>query len=228
MFDQQQLTTVLRLHEKSYELLKWAKAALKQGTISFSVLHTATDSASAAAEWIQRHLANVPSAARPVTTEVPLFSRLFVSFLQTSFDLSANTQVRTTTNSCCCGFCTTIRMGSNLVPRTPSKRDFKTAAELKQLYLQRLATDCQITDSSEVITKVLADTNLRVELSMATWGAELVRRSQFASQGEAVLALWREFAWKDNNPIRDFSITAALILNAEQAISQRLNQFANT
>ena len=47
MFDQQQLATVLRLHEKSYELLKWAKTALKQGTISFSVLHTATDSTSA-------------------------------------------------------------------------------------------------------------------------------------------------------------------------------------
>lgn len=228
MFDRTQLETVLRLHEKSYELLKWVKSALKQGTISFSVVHTATDSTSAAAEWIQRHLANIPCAARPDAIEVPQFSRLFVSFLQTSFDLSANAQVRTTTKSCCCGFCTTIQMGPNLVPRTPSKRDFKTAVELKQFYLQRLATDFQITNSGDVIAKVLADSNFKTELSMATWGAELVRRSQFASQGEAVLALWREFAWKDNHPIRDFTIKPSLILNAEQAISQRLKEFANT
>ena len=226
MFDQQQLATVLRLHEKSYELLKWAKTALKQGTISFSVLHTATDSTSAAAEWIQRHLANIPNVARPEPSEVSLFSRLFVSFLQTSFDLSANTQVRTTFNSCCCGFCTTIRMGPNLVPRTPSKRDFKTAAELKQLYLHQLAADCEITNS-EVIRKTLSEPSLSTELSMATWGAELVRRSQFASQGEAVLALWREFAWKDKNPIRDFKITAKLILAAEQTIVRHAHEISN-
>lgn len=228
MFDQKQLETVLRLHEKSYELLKWVKTALQQRMINFSVLHTTTDSASAAAEWIQRHLANIPNATRPEMSEVPLFSRLFVSFLQTSFDLSANTQIRTTTNSCCCGFCTVIRMGPNLVPRTPSKRDFKTAAELKQLYLQRVATDCQIPNIGEVVMKVLSETKFGIELSIATWGAELVRRSQFASQGEAVLALWREFAWKDSNPIRDFTITATLILKAEQAIVQRINEYANT
>ena len=228
MFDRKQLETVLRLHEKSYELLKWAKSALKQGTITFSVLHTATDSVSAAMEWIQRHLANIPSTARPDASEVPLFSRLFVSFLQTSFDLSANAQVRVTTNRCCCGFCVTIQQGLNLVPRNPSKRDFKTAVELKQFYLQRLATDFQITNSGEVIANVLTDSNFKSELSMATWGAELVRRSQFASQGEAVLALWREFAWKDNNPIRDFTIKPSLILNAEQAIALRMKEFSNT
>jgi hypothetical protein len=87
---------------------------------------------------------------------------------------------------------------------TPSKKDFETALQLKRIYLAQLAGELAPPASPRAIETVLATRELRESLSMATWGAELPRRAEFASQGPAVLALWREFAWSRGKPRRDF------------------------
>src|SRR6185295_8207526 len=85
MLAPQRLEQVLALHEKSYALLRWVKGALRQGHLSFSTLHTSTDSTAAAEEWIRRHLTNIPVEARPKPDDMTAFSRLFAAFLVTSF-----------------------------------------------------------------------------------------------------------------------------------------------
>lgn len=218
MFAEQQLNDVLDLHEKSFALLKWVRAALRNGQISFSVVHHTTDSADAAAEWIARHRQNIPANARPEANQLVTFSKLFVSFLMTSFRLNANGMRLVSDCGCRCEYCSFLQASPNLEVRVPSGKDIKTARELKRIYLAGIAEEQNCSHSSLMLTNLFAQREFAVEISLATWGNELLRRSQYASQGEAVLALWRDFAWRNGVPISKFKITAEKILTAERHI----------
>jgi hypothetical protein len=218
MFDVKQLTHVLELHEKSFALLRWVRAGLRQGKISFSVVHQTADTATAAEEWIGRHLQNIPIEARPQLDDVPTFSRLFVSFLTTSFRLSANAVRLVSPCGCWCSYCSYLQAGPHLEVRSPSKKDFQTARDLKKIYLVDLLAEQARDVSDTAVERLLADRDLAEKISLATWGTELLRRSKYASQGEAVLALWREFAWKNGTAKRKFKIQARDLSNAEQTI----------
>jgi hypothetical protein len=222
MFIEQDVCRIRDLHEKSYALLRWVKTLLQQGRLSFAVVHDAGDSAAAAQEWIQRHLVNIPGAARPDPADIPRFARLFVSFLATSFQLNPHSVRLVSACGCRCPFCSTLQAGPNLDPRTPSKKHSATARELKRIYLSRLASELALPDSPSAVEVVLGQRDLHVSVALAAWGAEMLRRSEFASQGEAVLALWREFAWEHDRPKRDFRITARGICDAERRICAAL------
>jgi hypothetical protein len=198
------------------------RASLKRGSLSFSVVHDTTDSAAAASEWIRRNFENIPEDARPSEAQIPMFSRLFVSFLSTSFRLNPNSRRLVSACGCRCFYCAYLQAGPNLDPRMPSKKDAQTAGALKRIYIGRLAEDLGVPGASEVVERVLRNGNLATDISMANWGAELMRRSKFASQGEAVLALWRQFAWQNNSPKPRFKITAKRLIEAEQNIVQSI------
>ena len=61
---------------------------------------------------------------------------------------------------------------------------------------------------------------------MLTWTRELDRRSRFRGQGPAVLALWREFAWKGARPDRKFELSEEEILKAEGVVRAGLRRLA--
>ena len=222
MFDEQQVSRVLGLHEKSYALLRWVKASLRSGRLSFAIVHGASDSSAAAREWITLHLANIPDDARPEQVDVPTFARLFVSFLTTSFKFNENSLNRVSDCGCYCEFCSYLRAGSSLDVRTPTKKHAATALELKRIYLGRLASELTPQPPQLLVESVLGRDDLREQIAMATWGAEMLRRSEFSSQGEAVLALWREFAWMQGKPKRDFRISAQAICAAERRLCENL------
>lgn len=218
MFNPPQLRTVLTLHEKSFALLRWVRSSLRTGRLSFAVVHDNTDSATAASEWIRRHLRNLPAGARPPEEQLDVFGRLFVSFLTTSYKLNPTSVRLTTSCGCYCSYCAFLQASPHLDPRNPSKRDFQTAQELKHIYLGKLASELQVTSPTAAIQQVISSKELAEPVALATWGAELIRRSEFASQGEAVLALWRQFAWKEDKPKSKFKLTADLLLAAEKDI----------
>jgi hypothetical protein len=222
MFDSKRIHELVELHEKSFALLRWVKASLKRGSLSFSLVHDTTDSAAAATEWIRRHFENIPPDARPGEAQIPMFSRLFVSFLTTSFRLNANSRRLVSACGCRCFYCAYLQAGPNLDPRMPSKKDAQIAGELKRIDIGKLAYDMGVSHASQVVERLLGTSDLATDISMATWGAELVRRSEFASQGEAVLALWRQFAWQNNSPKPRFKITAKKLIDAEQDIVQSI------
>ncbi len=218
MFDSERIHDVLDMHQRSFALLRWVRASLKKGLLSFSVVHGTTDSASAASEWIRRHLKNIPDDARPREEQIPMFARLFVSFLTTSFRLNPNARRLTSDCGCYCTYCAFLQAGPNLDPRTPSKKDVRTAVELKRIYIGKLAWEHGVTNAGSVVDQLLVSSELATDIAIATWGAELLRRSEFASQGEAVLALWRQFAWQGNSPRANFQISAEKIIAAERNI----------
>src|SRR5262245_45155276 len=134
MFDDKRLKHVLSLHDKSYVLLRWAKDSLERRTLSFNVAHQAMDSGASAEEWIRRHLENIPSTARPRAEDIASFSRLFASFVLTSFQLVENSVVVRSDCGCHCSFCSYLQAGPNLNLRNPSQKAKQVARELIAVY----------------------------------------------------------------------------------------------
>jgi hypothetical protein len=69
------------------------------------------------------------------------------------------------------------------------------------------------------IRESLADEELRLQASFSAYGAALLDRLKGISDGPAVLALWRDFAWNQNGSSnRDFKLKTKLITDAEKAL----------
>lgn len=222
MIDANRFPEVVELHHKSYDLLRWVRASLQKGVLSFSVVHTNTDTAAAAEEWISRHMTNLPADVRPRADQVPTFAKLFISFLTTSYRLKSNS-VRMVDSCCCCSSCAYLQAGPNLEARTPSKKDSQTAHQLKRIYLRELADELGSSNAAQIPDLLLGRKESAESIARATWGRELMRRSEFASQGEAVLTLWRQCNWNvdgrnwgaDGKPR---NVTAKEILAAQDRI----------
>lgn len=218
MFAQAELSTALELQQRSYALLKWVQGSLRGGGLSFAVVHQTTDSSAAASEWIGRHFANIPADARPAPEQVTVFARLFTSYLTTSFTLSASKQRTVSRCGCYCSWCTYLRSSPDLVPRSPTSKDVRDAKGLKRLYLSDLAVEADVVDPLAAVARVVESSALHQSVALCTWTVELLRRMEFASQGEAVLALWREFAWNGGAPKKKFQLRPERVLKAEQEV----------
>lgn len=224
MFELAQLQKAIDLHQRSYGVLKWVRDALRMNTLSFATIHSSTDTATAAAAWLQKHHANLPADLRPGQDDLDAFARVFVSFLTTSFSLSAEHTRVVSGCGCYCSWCRYLRSSPDLVPRSPTKKDVQTAKELKRLYLSDLALEADDEHPTAAVARVVELCALHEQVALCTWTAELMRRMQFASQGQAVLALWREFAWKDGAPKRRFQLQPAAVLAAEKEVIAALRQ----
>src|SRR6266481_7926236 len=65
MFDETRLREALRLQRKSYQLLLWAKEAVREGWLKMAELHGSMSTSEAARSWIERNLSSLPPEARP-------------------------------------------------------------------------------------------------------------------------------------------------------------------
>ena len=228
MFEPDELARVVNLQGKSYRLLRWVGDSLQSGTLSFGVVHDTLEWSDAAREWVGRNRDSLPLDARPLPGELDAFAHLFASYLSTSFDLAAQPSVqKVSTTGCYCRFCTTLVAANRLRVKTPDRKAAQKARQMKELYLSALASETGTTLPYPALDALLSDPTLAEEIAWATYGREIVRRSQFASQGEGVLVLWREIAWDKRGKIRkNFALSAERILRAEAAIIARLGAAA--
>lgn len=221
MFDRQALTRVIDLQERSYRLLKWTNAALQRKIVSFDTIHESLSLAEAAAEWISRHFENIPPEARPERAQLREFAQLYSSYLATSFELVKQPRIRAVSPcGCYCAYCTYFAVGSNLKIRRITSAARRDAAELKRLYVCALTGQLNLAFAGRE-QALLEEQSLAADVSWATYGRELLRRSEFASQGPGVLVLWREIAWTDPRQGAmkpDFALTAERILTAERRL----------
>ncbi|MHA2277533.1 MAG: hypothetical protein ACXAC2_17275, partial [Candidatus Kariarchaeaceae archaeon] len=108
--------------------------------------------------------------------------------------------------------------------RNPTKKSKSTAKQLKVLYIkslvQELNLDQPISDTEGWINK---QDELLDDISLVTYAHELIRRSKFASTGEAVLVLWREIAWEEGKRLnKKFRLNANKIIQAQDRIISAL------
>jgi len=223
MFDRNKLKTVVDLQERSFGLLRWVNRGMIAGTLRFDAVHGALSLADAAEEWVRRHYGMIPESVRPPLDQVRPFSHLFASYLATSYEV-ADTRTVSEQPGCYCDFCRRLIAVKNLRPRRPSKKARKEARALKLVLLRRLAAEMAIAANEVEFERLLDEPgDLAAAISWATYGQELLRRSEFASQGEGVLVLWREIAWDDHGRVSPkFRLTHEAFLAAEATVKERL------
>ena len=225
MFDAEEIRRVVDLHQKSYALLKWVNDSLRAGTLSFGVIHEATTLSEAAADWLYRHAENLPAALRPNEGDLEPFAHLFVSYLTTSYYLKEEPgTIRVSRSGCYCRFCSYLSSANYLLVRTPDKKATCRAREMKELYLAGLARELGIVLPPAEREALLSHPTLAESVTYAAYGNELRRRSQFASQGEGILVLWREIAWQTGRLKKGFVLSAERILKSETALLDHLRQ----
>lgn len=228
MFARDEIERVVALQQKSYRLLQWARDSLRSGTLHFSNVHSAMSLSDAAREWIEKSRDGLPADTRPDRSDLNAFAHLFVSYLTTSFEMVEQPGQRLVSSSgCYCSFCAYLVSANHLRVRQPDKKAQQKARQMKDLYLSALATETGVSLPYAEMEKLLADPSLKEDIAFATYGRELLRRSEFASQGEGVLVLWREFAWDQRGKLKkNFELSAERILQAEAAIVERLQTVA--
>ena len=230
LLDAAELGRALRLQQQTYGLLKWLNQHLRNGSLSFSVVHRATGGAAAAEEWLVRNRAHIPPALAPADSERHEFAHLLVSYLQTSFELPAGKVTeRIADCHCYCDYCSYVIALHRLVPRQPEGRDRRSAHELKRLFLESLVADLGYPLEKPVEDAVFANKASSLDLSCTTYAHHLIRRTQFASQGAALLVLWRDVAWEDGRkPKKKFELSAAHVLACEERLRRTIGDVIGT
>jgi len=220
MFDEARLREALHLQRKSYELLRWANQAVKEGRLKLTELHGNMSTSDAARSWIGRNLSSLPPEARPAAGQVEEFAHLFVSYLVTSFQVTRRLRVRA---GCSCSFCAYIIDVPHLQAKTPTRLDHELARKLKVIALEKLALELELPLFASELERFLGENpELDRDIALVAWTMEVFRRGEFRGQGQPVLALWREIAWKKGRPDRKFEPTPELVLAAEARISHAL------
>lgn len=226
MFERPALIRLLSLHEKSYALFRWLNGTLKSGRQTLEKVSGALSFPDAAARWIRANASRLPEEHRPVPGDLDEFSHLFASYLSTSFEVGTN--IRFNCPGCwCCGYWVTSK---HLKARNPDRKAKERARKLKVIYLRQATEELRLPLlDPELEAFAKARPELAESLSLVTYVNELARRSQFSSQGEAVLALWREIAWtKAGSPKPKFRLRPDAILAAESAVREGLVKMATS
>jgi len=232
MLDPVRLAEAIDLQKRSYALLKWMAEAIPRGFISFETAHEYADSAAAASAWIGEHFDNLPLAARPPSRDeqtLRRFANCFASYLETSFDLEEKPGTRLESHcGCYCPYCTIAVSAPHLRAKRLGRPDKARAEQLERELVGELAVSQEVPIGADAIQSLLADRPLREQAALVAYAHQLLRRCDGAYVGPWILALWRTFAWlPTGSPKQDFELTPATVLDAENALVQRLSSGAD-
>ena len=220
MFNETELSKIIRLQQKSFLLLQWVRGQMDAGTLNVSTVESATAFYPVAHAWITGNRASFPRQTRPDEDDVETFTHLFVAFLTTSYKIpppKVGTPKPVPSH-----YARLFAPASLLQVRTPDKKATASAQQMKDLYLVGLAADLGVPLPFEERERLATDAALAQDVSFAAYGRELMRRSQFASQGEGILVLWREIAWTGGKLNKKFVLTSARIMEAEARLCAQI------
>lgn len=111
------------------------------------------------------------------------------------------------------------RLGAPARAPEPDREDRTQADKLQLLCLEALAESEGVPLSVELRRSVLADPLLAQDLAHLSYAFELRRRSEYASQGTAVLAIWRSIAWENGRLRKSFALAPGRILEAQSRLA---------
>jgi len=176
MFAKDELSRAIDLQKRSYELLQWVASAVKRGFISFNAAHSYSSASSAAEDWIERHYQNIPENARPLPSDLKDFSSLFSTYLESSFELvsSPGKHLYSPNAHCFCQMCSWLVDAPNLKTKTPTPKDKKRAQKLMIDVINRIAIENGVRLSEKKSETMANDPNLREELALCAYGADLL------------------------------------------------------
>lgn len=215
----------LSIQERSFKLLQWLAKAVREGFVPIVLAHDMAGAGDAARCWLQRQRGSLPVACRPADEEIEAFANFFGTYLETSFDLKKSPTKRLASScGCYCSFCLRLVESRNLIPKKPTPQDKKRAAKLRLRRLEELALEAGAGFNEDGARSILEVESQRLDASRSAYASALLERLQGFSDGPAVLAPWRDFAWnRSGAPIHDFKLRANDILEAESRLLSLLN-----
>jgi hypothetical protein len=221
VLDENLLISAVEVQKRSYNLLRWVSDAIPRGFIRLERAHEYSTDADAAVAWISEHFENLPPHCRPTNRteqELRRFANFFASYLLTSFELQDDPGTQLVSEcGCYCPICTYIAAAPHLQAKKLRRSDKRRAENLKLAYLEDLTREVGINLARDDACEILGHQTASRNAALATYGRELIRRCNGLSEGPAVLALWRQFAWKaTGSPIPGFELQAPAILDAER------------
>ncbi|MBA3700262.1 MAG: hypothetical protein H0W78_15565 [Planctomycetes bacterium] len=224
MLSTERLELALDIHGRSYRLLKWVSDAIGKGFIPVTRAHEYANETVATRDWIEGNFDSLPPAIRPAREQLVTFPNFFSTYLMSSFDFTASPGMRAESkNSSFCTCCSRLVNAPHLRAKTLNKCDKRRAEDLMALRARALATEHGIALEESRATELVAG-DLRRDLAYSTYGHWLVQRLDGHSDGPAILALWRNFAWKKTgSPIPDFTLSLQDFIDAETRILAALN-----
>jgi hypothetical protein len=219
MLNRDELSTAIDLQRRSYNLLLWLSTAVVKGVIRFDRAHDYMDEAEAAEDWIGGHYENLPLDARPKRELLKPFSRFFATYLTTSFELIKEPGHQLSSEcGCYCRMCSYFVGAQNLKTKKLLPRDRERARKAKLVALQQLSIENNAHLDREQLEKMIDAKNSAADVTLLTYGHQLIERTHGRSAGPAVLALWREIAWDTTAPKKNFVLEADDIVRAEESL----------
>jgi hypothetical protein len=220
MLPLKQLEHAIEIQGRAFKLLQWLAKAIREGFVPLTKAHDVADAAHAAKAWIEGHYHNLPFDCRPEQSELEEFANFFGSYLDTSFDIvEAPAERYVSECDCFCAMCRRLANPQHLKAKSLTKVDKNRAAKLRVRRIEMLALEEGLPFKEPLVHELLQDADVRRSASLSAYGSELLERLNGFSDGPAVLALWRDFAWNQNgSPNRDFKLKTKLITDAEKAL----------
>lgn len=209
----------LSIQKRCFTLLQWLGNAVREGFVPVTKAHDVTDAGHAARLWVETHFYNLPNECRPLADEMIPFANFFGTYLETSFDIEVRPKDRYISScDCCCSYCVRLAHAQHLKPKSLAREDKERATKLRVRRMEMLAREAGLPSFELQIKESLCDESMRVQASLSAYGDALLKRLNGISDGPAVLALWRDFAWSKGAPLRRFKLQSRHILEAEQKL----------
>ncbi len=184
---QTEIQTALDLHKKAFEFLLASRASGRavSGPLDETTIEAWSDGESCA-EWVGRHYAELPLAYRPERDEVPAFAQFLTSLLTTSF-MAFKSVYGDGIQICAMS---TRRADGTRRSKRARQKEAQAMETLCFHQFRALAAECGADDSDEAFQCLWQNEARGADLALWTYAAQLVQRSQFASQGPVVYRLW--------------------------------------
>ncbi len=230
MLNEAELRYAVHIQQRTYVLLQWLNAAIKQGFVSSDRARQYASNPAIAAEWIEKHNANLPPECRPERRcgeDTQPYANMLSSYMAASCDREEHPGERYIPHDRRTSHAPFPSVENPYLRPKKVTRDAKYQAhKLKLQYLTQLALDFLSILLTMPTHRLLLKTSNCVKLSQwqrATYGHQRIRRIHGHSEGAALLVLWREFAWEESvSPKKAFRLNAEDILTCEHVIATKI------
>ena len=218
------LTLAIDIHSQSYQLLRWVAQAVRKGFIPATRAHQYANAGDAAFAWMQDHYLNFPQGMRPDQRHLREFANFFGTYVTSSFDIVEQPGMRLASRcGCYCPLCAHLVNAPHLQAKRLRKKDKERAGQLMVHRVTALASEEGIGVSEPAVVAIVRSDETRRSAAYSAYGYWLIRRLEGDTDGTAVLALWREIAWKrTGSPIKNFQLRYKDFIDAEELLADAL------
>ena len=194
---------------------------------TFSRIHEDEISKDVFFEWINSYYDYLPKRILPKRDELQEFSNYFVSFLSTSFELTEEPERQNNIIGCNCDLCLKMVSLSHLKSLSPNSWDKELADEKRVEVLKELGHSLEIDLSDDVYQRIANNQDYIRDTAYLAYAKSLFQRIETSIGGRYILALWRQFAWFEGKPIKEFELEADNILKSRKRMEIVLRKRKN-